>query len=374
MRHREVQRLLLDVARQPRNAQFVESALKSSQIARQDLEKLGLIKQRDEDYVINFTLMTQGDVRLVRAVADKHAQSLTAALLDRRAEIDNARGQYPLADVDPKAVNYIVLGCLALDWDGLDVTAAKGYRAQPGKQKSAAYIPWAEEKSDLSLKGIYWGSHYEEVESKITLLSFGDHYSIPRYALPDLFWSLPSRAVAGSMPELLKLRTSKILRTSLSTTAREAGQMMLALRDGPMTGEELATAAGMRLREAKDVIALLVELQYVVEREGRYHPLIPVLDKRDRPMVAKLRLIGREVMEKWLATNYAHVREELQGLTPLRYGVPYAACFTQIWHYLFGTANRQLVEAGVFADPYADTRKYKGMIPAVWHPSISNAK
>ena len=37
-----------------------------------------------------------------------------------------------------------------------------------------------------------------------------------------------------------------------------------------------------------------------------------------------------------------------------------------IWHYLFGIANRHLVEAGLFADPYASTRNYKGAIPAVY--------
>ena len=37
-----------------------------------------------------------------------------------------------------------------------------------------------------------------------------------------------------------------------------------------------------------------------------------------------------------------------------------------VWHYVFGLANRQLVETGLFADPYASTRKYQGDIPAVF--------
>jgi hypothetical protein len=31
-----------------------------------------------------------------------------------------------------------------------------------------------------------------------------------------------------------------------------------------------------------------------------------------------------------------------------------------------GVANRKLVEAGLFADPYAESRRFKGYIPAVY--------
>ena len=37
-----------------------------------------------------------------------------------------------------------------------------------------------------------------------------------------------------------------------------------------------------------------------------------------------------------------------------------------VWHYVFGFANRRLVEAGLFTDPCAPTRKYKRDIPAAF--------
>ncbi len=79
-------------------------------------------------------------------------------------------------------------------------------------------------------------------------------------------------------------------------------------------------------------------------------------------------------MDAWLAANYQAVQAELSTITPLRYGVPYADVFTQVWHYLFGTANRQLVEARVFADPYSESRQYKGFIPVVWHGSLRDVR
>ena len=36
-----------------------------------------------------------------------------------------------------------------------------------------------------------------------------------------------------------------------------------------------------------------------------------------------------------------------------------------IWHYIFGMANQKLVEAGMFADPYAPGRHHSGAIGVV---------
>jgi len=84
--------------------------------------------------------------------------------------------------------------------------------------------------------------------------------------------------------------------------------------------------------------------------------------------------ISRQIFSDWLAANYEPIREDLAGITPLRYGVPYDEVFTQVWHYLFGIANKRLVENGLLADPYAPDRKFKGFVPAVWDWSLRNSR
>jgi hypothetical protein len=37
-----------------------------------------------------------------------------------------------------------------------------------------------------------------------------------------------------------------------------------------------------------------------------------------------------------------------------------------VWHYVFGIANRTLVEAGFLADPYGPDRRHQGFLPAIW--------
>ena len=51
--------------------------------------------------------------------------------------------------------------------------------------------------------------------------------------------------------------------------------------------------------------------------------------------------------------------------------LPFETVYTEVWHFIFGIANRVLVEEGLFADPYAEERKSKGFIPAVWAKGLS---
>jgi hypothetical protein len=376
MRHIEVQKLLLEVAASPRSASYIAATLSPSGVSLRDLEKLRLVRRRDGEYAIGFTLLTKSDVQKVRAVAEEHARSLTAAFLERRREIDAALKLYSLKDVDPKAVSYIILGCFSLDWDGLDLTAKKGYRsAAPEQSERGSYIPRAEERSGTTLRGLFWGSHNADYFGRdFIFTSFGDHHSLPRCALPDLFEGLSYNLAQARMTDEVKQKLRETLRVSVGGTARRLAGVTFALRKGEQKLDELSKAARTSLAETEDLLSFLTDLDYVGEGGGRYHSRIPVLVEGDLAMVRRLRRVGLRVMDRWLAANYAHVEHQLQGIMPVRYGVPYADCFTHIWHYVFGTANRQLVEEGMFADPYEHGRKYKGFVPTVWHPSLSDAQ
>lgn len=373
MSHVEVQRLLLDIAAAPRRPDFVDDALKGTGVTREGLEALGLVRREGDAYVISFFLLTKDDETKVRAVTEAHARSLAAALLARRAEIETALRQYQMPGVDQRAVAYVLLGCFSLDWDGLDLTAEKGYRSGAKvRANGEQYIPWARQNGGLTLKGLYWGSH-NDCGPDVVFTSFGDHHALPRTALPDLFWRLP-KTPSGETDDALRAMLAPVVARSHEATLREMGRMMLALRDGERSAAELAQAAGVTQDEASSDLALLEELGYVGRRNGNYHTLIPVLTERDGPMVRKLLRIGREAMAGWLAADYARLKDELTDVTPIRYGVAYGEVFTQVWHYVFAAANRQLVEAGLFADPYDAGRKYKGFIPAVWQPGINKLR
>ena len=260
-------------------------------------------------------------------------------------------------------IAYFLLGCVSLDWDGLAVTDEKKYRKTTEERFDGSYVPAAEELGETSLEKIYWGSHNEEFGG-VHFTSFGDHHALPRMLFPDLLWNVPG--LSSRYPEAVRNAHRELLSDSLRRGGAKIGRMMLALREGPKAAGDLARAAGTDEDESRLFLRLLSILEYVREKEGWYEARIPVLTGRDAVMTAELRAIGRRVMEQWLAGNYDRLAADLGGLSFTRSGVPFSEGFTMIWHYLFGIANRKLVEAGLFADPYDPGRASKGALPAVY--------
>jgi len=358
MKHREVQKVLLDLATAPLSQVFLDEALKGTGVTPGDLQALGLIRTDGDRYLLAFSLYTRADLDKIRAVAEVEGKTLAAALLAHRSEIEEILTRDPLPGVDWRAVAYFVLGCASLDWDGLNLTVEKGYRTVP---KEGTYLPEAlQPGGGGSVRGLYWGSH--SMHAPIAFTSFGDHYSQPRNALPDLLWYLDLNA-----PEPLK---SHLIDAADALIRRRAGMMMLALRDSDKNRMQLAAAAGVTEEEAEKLLTLLAQLNYIRVVDDRYRAIIPVLTERDAPMVKQLRRIGHEVMVEWFAKHHEILCQKLGDLTPVRYGVLLSDGFYRVWHYVFGIANRELVTEGLFANPYDPGRSFKGFIPAVYQLDV----
>jgi hypothetical protein len=352
MEHREVQRLLLDIAESPRSRDYVEQALAGSGVSLSDMTANGSLRLEGGRYWLNFSLLTRLDQEIVRSATDKYSQSLANAMLARRAEIESLLKQYDLQGVDPKEVAFAVLGCFSLDWDGLSLSTAKGYLAVPPKRKNGDFFFMAEETGGLSLKRIFWGSNNDRYgEYDITI--FGDHFS-PRAGL------LQVRRQASTSQGMSEEDLGKVV-----------GAMMVALREGPRTSAALAKASGANVSRVEDLLNALEGMGWVAHHGEEYGTRIPVLTQRDKPMVMGLLRIGHEVMQSWLAANYEPFRDSVRGITPVRQRVPYQQTFDQLWHYLFGIANEKLVEKGLFADPYAAGRKPQGNITFVYKDGLN---
>jgi hypothetical protein len=367
MKQEAVQRLLLSIAHEGRSAAEIDRALEGASVTRDALEQLELIRRDGDRYVINFTLFTKEDVRHLHGLADRCGFSLAQAFLARRPEIDAILARYPVASVDKTSLAYILIGCFALDWDGLNVLGEEKYMADPRKRADGGrYTPWAEEKNDLTLRQLYWGSHNEEATEGLILTSFGDHYALPRLAFPDAREELTKAAKAAftAKPDGQKLLAFD--RFAQQTALRHVAQIMIALREGKTTLSTSATAAGLTEAEAKALLDVLAEFGYVTQAADGWQPVIPVLNEMDQAMTQAMSKLARAILKQWLAANYEDVRRASQHLSPLRAGVPFEEAFTQIWHYIFGGANRAMANAGLLADPYAETRVDKGFIPVVW--------
>jgi hypothetical protein len=203
----------------------------------------------------------------------------------------------------------------------------------------------------------------------VAFTSFGDFHSIPRTGFPDLMWSMGRGMLDANTPDDVRSALREVPRGNLNEFMRQLGAIMMALRRGGKTADEVSQAAAVDIGAATDLLTLLEGLEYVRQASSRYHATIPVLAPPDRPMVADLMRLSREVMSSWLEDNYEPYKRDLMQVTPIGHALPFEASFWNTWHWLFGITNRMLVDAGVFEDPYGAHRRFKGFVPAVWSHS-----
>ena len=141
---------------------------------------------------------------------------------------------------------------------------------------------------------------------------------------------------------------------------------MIALREEDLSIQDLSKKVELPRAEVERLVILLEDLHYLVEEDGKYRAIITVLTDRDRKQVNQLRQIGKEVILNWFDKHYSDLNQKLAELNYVKYEMPLSEGFYWIWHYIFGIANRELVEAGLFADPYDQNRQFQGSIPAVY--------
>lgn len=363
----EVQRLILEIAENPRERDYVEAALGERDFTLEDMVDVGLLRREGDRYRIDFNLLLVEDHQAIVEAAELLGRDLAHAFLARRSRFEEIAEDHGWPRVDWPRLFYVVLGCFSLDWDGLDLTRERGWRA--GAQRTLdgrSFTPWAKERgAETSLRGLYWGSH-NQPRSVVTFTTFGDHHSLPRFGLPDLLWNRRDGfQVFADVPEGRRLAEG-VFSGSPGDELDDVGSVMLALREVDLGAHELAARTGIEVDRLEGLLSLLELMGYVVRSDGVVRGSATVLGPQDADLVREMLAEGREIMAAWHEANYAGLRDRLSDLTPGRNGVPFERVYTEVWHYVFAIANRTLVERGFFADPYAEGRRFKGFLPAVW--------
>jgi hypothetical protein len=369
---REVQELIIAIAAEPRSRDYVENAIQGRFFTLQDMVDVGLIREDRGRFVINFNFLTVDDQRAILEVAEIWGRDLAEAFLAERDAFVELAERHSQPRVPKQNVLFIVLGCFSLDWDGLEVTQARGYRAGPQRTISGhSFTPWAKERgSGISLRGLYWGSHNDGT-SLATFTTFGDHVALPRFGLPDMLWSTRGAFSRFEDEPEWQAAGGRLFSAYLRDALEDAARVMLALRSNDLTVEALREKTGIDDDKLGPLLALLETAGYITSEDGRRGTTALVLGPEDEQMVHDMLRRGREIILAWHEKNYEAIKDRLVNLTPLRYGVPYQTVYTEVWHFLFGLANRDLVEEGLFCDPYSDDRSIQGFIPAVWVNGLS---
>jgi hypothetical protein len=365
----------------PLSVEAGQARLAGSPATLDDLLRLRLVRREGDHLRLGFAYFTAADMRLIHQVAADHVRSLVAAYRAQAAAFRGIWARYPVNSVNPARLAFTVVAGVGLNWDGLDLLEAGGWRkpllvSGPGWRYSFFA---SEDTPDYSYKGYYWGSSAFPADQTITppmpldFVSFGDPQSDPRMNFPDLLdmaasdMTQPVRAAA----EGLGSRKDQMPGPGVLgiEAGRQIGRLLLALRARSATAAELQ--AGLPGDPVPAEVELLRRTAYVRDREdGRIELTAPVLDLADKPMLESARALNRAILRRWLIANYAPVCARLTGLTALRQGVAYEALFTQIWHELFGLVTRELVAEGLVADPYAPGNPSPGSLALAYRPEL----
>lgn len=308
-------------------------------LARRDLDRLQL--------AVNY--LSAEDQRLIARHARAYGAELAELIVSHRPALEAAVAPHASTDERRLALLYFLVGCVALDWEGLSFTAARGYRtAATVTGPGYAYTPWMKENTpDISRRGLYWGSHNRSSGSH-TFTTFGDHDALPRRALPDV-------AV-----------------TDTALTAMSA--VLRAIHRGAHTPERIAAVSGVVSSQLPDTLARLREIGYIQTTGDDVRLQMTVIEPEVAPAAAHIVTIVREVMDAWHSRRWPTVRRDLGALSALQQGVPFEVVYSEIWHYVFGYANYFLAERGLIADPYRADAPFRGFVPYLWADAIYPAR
>ena len=362
-----VQRLIVGIAEQPIDRTELEKAIDGRFFSADDMVATGLLREEDGRFHIDFNLLRIEDQESILETSEQAGRELADAFIERRSDFEKLAKGISRSHATDAQLFFIVLGCFSLDWDGLNMTEALGYRATAQRTiNGQSFTPWAKVKgAAVSLKGLYWGSHNSEA-SKVTFTTFGDHYSTPRFGLPDMLWNISGVFRQYKENGDAYRAATRMLSLYAKDALDDIGLVMLSLRKHDLTFDEILATTGLKSDKAMRLLALLEAAQYVGRYDDKWSSKILVLGADDTDAVAGMIDIGRRIMIDWHDKNYDRIKSSLTNLTPIRNGVPFERVYTEIWHFVFAIANRTLVTEGFFADPYAEERRYKGFIPVIW--------
>lgn len=370
----EVQRLILAIAERPMARAELEAATAGQFFTIEDMVAVGLLREEAGTYRIDFNLLRIEDQKKILDVSEDMGRDLAEAFLQRRGELESiARGRRQPGSLSAEFL-YIVLGCFSLDWDGLDLTEEEGWRLAAQRViDGQEFTPWAKERgAEISLQGLYWGSHNSSAGGT-TFTTFGDHYSLPRFGFPDLLWinTTSFRGLEGLEKE--EKTVAQMLAAYEADVAEDVSRVMMELGDEALDAGMLGERTGIAESKLDRILAFLEAAEYIGKVGETWRATVLVLQPEDAAAIDAIVAMGRETMLEWHEANYDLLRDALSDLTPIRNGVPFERVYTEIWHFIFGFANRTLVEEGLFADPYAEERRYKGFLPAVWSTVLTRA-
>lgn len=350
-RQRNVPELLYLLHREPMSLKNLSTKLhldmKAVDKLIADLARINAVRKEDEEYHINFATFDKEDIQLMVEKCGMFASDMADKIMELSGAIMDVAGRLSSSkQVDLGKILFALLGCFILDWAGLKMIDDEGLtlcgkKLQPGDRN---YVLLGEEEVDreveVKLKDrVYWGSHNSTADSYF-FTSFGDHTG-RRNAFPDFTWR--REQVAEAFPSLQRLTGEELM-------LEAARHLKMINKEGPMELDRLmAKMEGGRLTQ--DIVNLLEGMGYVAYDGGVVKLNYPFFSIEDKEVVNEAYDVLKGILKEFTCKRFSAYREELKAITPLRRGFDFREIYTNVWHWIFGQANRILADRGFIYDP-----------------------
>ncbi|MEM3079272.1 MAG: hypothetical protein QXF21_03030 [Thermoproteota archaeon] len=324
----------------------------------QDLSRFNAVVEKDGRWHVSFPIFTKRDVRLISEKTRRPAARLADEIMGMGLKLkEKLAGLSCARQVETGKLMFAVVGCFILDWKALETLNEKdltlcGRKQQPGGRR---YVLLGREEGagEGLYDKMYWGSHSNRF-GRITFTSFGDHTGC-RYAFPDLAWNLNSlimRREGNGLPNWLWEKITETFNVFQAECMLDLGRILLLVNvEGPVEASLLRGRLDMEKEQAESLLKLLADMKYVSLAEERVKLNYPVFTAGDKTVIEDVWLTLSGLVEKEACEYFNSLRYELAEITLVRRGVDPREIYTDVWHWVFGWANRMMAEKGFFFDP-----------------------
>jgi hypothetical protein len=311
--------------------------------------------QRGPLWHIGFPLLTAADEETLRSSLEPFARALAELVLAARETIGSALAGVSWHRPLPE-VRLAVVGCMALDWGALALLDRAGI-THPGRKypDGGQFTILGRGRDTHSPPGMYCSSHTSR-GARYSFTGFGDN-SGPRQGLPDALWLLESAARKAilDLPEEITRALSGVASAQRAAVIDSAGEALASASSSPEeAGGALASpgrAGGVRDEIGTAVRGLLSALGYLAPGG----PQVLLLRAAHSPAIQAAVGETLSLVDPWVSANREGIVGAAAETSPARNGVDPGMFFVELWHDVFGAANRIMTEEGWLSDPAPPT-------------------
>ena len=306
----------------------------------EELLECGLVKEENGLYRPAFAIFTVEDQKVLMPLINELVGDTVEVV---KHWLPRVRGMLSSVTVVRRGLRfpdleYIVIGALALDYEGLDVLSEEGLIVKSKRMPGGGdYIFAGFEAGFLNLRGAWtWGHH-----SAFGKYWFNTHGKLPpagpRIAFPDLAWLWYVQGVN------LDTIVSKMV---------EIGGILEALVERDLSFRELQKELGIDSLTLAVDLSLLLSINYArLTDRSNWRLAIPVLTVEDYETVKDTsRMLVKDIAARFRVKLH-RIREVYGKTSPARNGIPLEEAFNQVYHLVFGQALDELIAENIITEP-----------------------